>query len=106
MGRLIDADAFIQELKEEIANLYLNALKGTPRMTDDLYNFIDRIENQPTFYDVEKVVEQIESKIKMAERIMVSTPHDELDRIANETAESFIAAYKETIEIVRKGGVE
>ena len=59
MGRLIDADVFIQEITDEITNLRLNGLKGTPRPTSDLYAIIDRIKEQPTAYDVEKVVAEL-----------------------------------------------
>ena len=31
-----------------------------------------------------------------------SPPHDELDQVANDTAEAFIEAYKECEEIIRK----
>lgn len=37
---------------------------------------------------------------------MVPEIHDELDRIANETAESFIEAYKEAIEIIKRVAAE
>lgn len=48
----------------------------------------------------EKIIKKLENKTETAKRIMVPEIHDELDRIANETAESFIEAYKEAIEIV------
>ena len=59
MGRLIDADAFIEDIKTEIVNLALDGLKGTPRPREELYQIIDRINEQPTAYDVEKVIEQL-----------------------------------------------
>ena len=49
-----------------------------------------------------KIIEKLEKKVETAKRIMVPEIHDELDRIANETAESFIEAYKESIEIVKQ----
>ena len=42
--RLIDADAFIEDIKTEIINLYLDGMKGTPRPSSELYDIIDRIE--------------------------------------------------------------
>lgn len=42
--RLIDADAFIEDIKTEIINLYLDRMKGTPRPSSELYDIIDRIE--------------------------------------------------------------
>ena len=50
----------------------------------------------------ENIIEKLEKKVETAKRIMVPEIHDELDRIANETAESFIEAYKESIEIVKQ----
>ena len=46
--RLIDADAFVEEIKVEIMNLYLDGMKGTPRPYSELYDIIDRINEQPT----------------------------------------------------------
>lgn len=46
--RLIDADFFIEDIKTEIINLYLDGLKGTPRSNEELYQIIDRINEQPT----------------------------------------------------------
>ena len=46
--RLIDADAFIEDIKTEIVELWLNGLKGTPQPRDQLYDIINRIGEQPT----------------------------------------------------------
>ena len=43
---------------------------------------------------LEKILEEIEGKIKFAEKIIVKPPCDKLDEIANDTAEAFIEAYK------------
>jgi hypothetical protein len=51
--RLIDADAFIEDIKTEILNLYLDGMKGTPRPRSELYDIIDRIGEQPTVDAVE-----------------------------------------------------
>lgn len=48
MARLIDADAFIEDIKTEAMNLYLDGMKGTPRPRSELYDIIDRIGEQPT----------------------------------------------------------
>ena len=53
--RLIDADAFIEDIKTEIMNLYLDGMKGTPRPRSELYDIIDRIGEQPTVDAVEVV---------------------------------------------------
>ena len=69
-------------------------------------SFQQFIDEQPTAYDVDKVVDKLESKIAFAERVMVKNPHDALDKVANDTAESFIEAYKEAIETIKAGGKE
>ena len=53
--RLIDANAFIEDIKTEIVELWLNGLKGTPQPRDQLYDIINRIDEQPTVDAVEVV---------------------------------------------------
>ena len=48
MARYIDADAFIEDIKTEVMNLFFDGMKGTPRPRKELYDIIDRIEEQPT----------------------------------------------------------
>lgn len=50
---------------------------------------------------LEKILQEIDKKIEVAQKIIVEPPHDELDRVANETAECFIEAYKECQDIIR-----
>lgn len=52
--RLIDANAFSEDLKTEALNLWLDGMKGTPRDYRELYDIIDRIGEQPTI-DAEPV---------------------------------------------------
>lgn len=44
--RLIDADSMIDELRQEIAELMLGGLKGTPPYTSDLKSMIDRLKDE------------------------------------------------------------
>ena len=55
MTEYIDRKVFIEDIKTEIINIHLDGLKGTPRPHDELYEFIDRIKEQPTA-DVAPVV--------------------------------------------------
>ena len=50
---------------------------------------------------LEKILEEINEKIKFAERMMVEKPCDKLDEIANDTAESYISAYEACGETIR-----
>lgn len=44
--RLTDKDIIIEELKQEIVDLTLNGMKGTPQPTDELRHMIDRLEDE------------------------------------------------------------
>lgn len=52
--------------------------------------------------ELEKILEEIEQRKASAEKLIVKPPHDKLDQVANDTAESFIEAYKECQDIIRK----
>ena len=52
---LISREAFIEDINTEIMNLYLDGMKGTPRPYDELYDIIDRINEQPAVDAVEVV---------------------------------------------------
>ena len=56
MGRLIDADKLLEETRKDRDYAEKN---GFLDMYYERQALIDRIESQPTAYDVEKVVEQI-----------------------------------------------
>lgn len=86
--RLIDADM--------LKKYMLNNGKEVER-------FLQYIDEQPTVYNADKVIKKLEEKIEFAGKMLVEKPADKLDEIANNTAEDFIAAYDETIEIVKGG---
>ena len=46
--RLIDADAFREDLKTERENVYYNGILGNQRDPDEIDRFIDRLDEQPT----------------------------------------------------------
>lgn len=86
--RLIDADM--------LKKYMLNNGKKVER-------FLQYIDEQPTVYNADKVIKKLEEKIEFAGKMLVEKPADKLDEIANNTAEDFIAAYDEAIEIVKGG---
>lgn len=51
--------------------------------------------------ELEKILEEIEQRKARAEKLIVKPPHDKLDQVANDTAETFIEAYKECQDIIR-----
>lgn len=80
MSRLIDADALVKDLFEQIP------------LAENVPIFKDIIESQPTAYDVDKVVEQLENERKFWENAY--------DRnLGKEKARS----YEHAIEIVKQG---
>ena len=87
MGRLIDAD----ELKHVIHCAY----------SDDL-EILEKIDEQPTAFDVDKVVEQLKDLKAMYWFSIANTGDKKLD-VAYENVGN---ALDEAIEIVKGGGVE
>ena len=89
MSRLIDADKLIEEIKQEIDMRYMYSPKG----------FINVINNQPTAFDVEKVVEQLEKS-----HFHTDATFDD-DGYCNDDSEE-VVNLNEAIEIVRSGGLD
>lgn len=121
--RLIDADAEIKKIEEEIKRSYKAIDRwGSGRMPgSSLYDIdakvrqiknniadckreIHMLKSYTTAYDPEAIVKKLEDKIEYAGRLMVEKPADKLDEIANNTAEDYIQAYTEAIELVKGGG--
>lgn len=88
MGRLIDAD-----------NLQFNGRNYNKSQMKAILDFID---SQPTAYDPDKVVEQLE---KLKSLVPVNRV---LDDIVNDKPKELgmLIAYEKAIEIVKGGGVD
>lgn len=86
--RLIDADA----LKKDLKSVTLS--NGTLVNTNAVLYLL---EEYPTAYDVDKVVEQLEMKIDNAE-------FDEL--LTSNEKDAYVDAYRRAIEVVKGGGVD
>lgn len=67
---------------------------------------IRMLKSYTTAYNPEAIVKKLEDKIEYAGRLMVEKPADKLDEIANNTAEDYIQAYTEAIELVKGGGTD
>ena len=95
--RLIDADEMIKRLQE---------WDTKDDMDTALFNFaLHRILEQPTAYDVDEVVAQLEKKIQTHEYCI------EYEKKNGTPAEEFqhrmaVEVLNDAIEIVRRGGVE
>ena len=90
MGRLIDADKLLEETRRDRDYARKN---GFLDMYYERQVLIDRIEAQPTAYDVGKVVEQLESLRNTEADYYYASSNDVIDR-------------DDAIEIVKGGGVK
>lgn len=95
--RLIDADEFTKQIAGmAIAN-------GYP--ADKANKMCELIDCQPTAYDVDKVVEQMEELASCEESR--AAEYDEAGKIDRMNIhDGKAAAYKNTIRIIKSGGVE
>lgn len=91
MGRLIDAETLKQELYQQ---WFMDILLTQTSSEDMFYALAQKIDEIPTAYDPEKVVEQLENERKFWENAYDSN-------LGKEKARS----YEHAIEIVKGGGV-
>lgn len=91
MGRLIDADAFLQNL--------INCDIGRK----SLEKVIEAVKKQPTAYDTDEVVEQLKKK---AIPVLDEDEHIIPESNNQECYEIEMVALSDAIKIVRGGGVE
>ena len=90
MARLIDADKLLEETRRDRDYARKN---GFLDMYYERQVLIDRIEAQPTAYDPEKVVEQLESLSNAEADYYYASSNDVIDR-------------DDAIEIVKGGGIK
>ena len=90
MGRLIDADHLLFLL-----NSAIELRKKLHRNTSDLDMMVDAVNDEPTAYDPDKVVEQLENERKFWKNAYDSN-------LGKEKARS----YEHAIEIVKAGGAD
>lgn len=121
--RLIDADAEIKKIEEEIERSYkaIDRWRSGRMPGSSLYDIDEKVrrikrnieycrieikmlKSYTTAYNPEAIVKKLEDKIEYAGKLMVEKPADKLDEIANNTAEDYIQAYTEAIELVKGGG--
>ena len=98
--RLIDADHLLFLL-----NSAIELRKKLHRNTSDLDMMVDAVNDEPTAYDVDKVVERLEKKIQTHERCI------EYEKKNGTITEKFqrrkaVEVLKDAIEIVKGGCVD
>lgn len=99
MGRLIDEGELIKVLEERATN---EAICGYMTAYDVTNSIIDEVNEQPTAYDPDKVVEQLEELKSLVPVNRI------LEDIVNEKPKELgmLIAYRKAIEIVKGGGVD
>ena len=96
MGRLIDADKLLEETRRDRDYARKN---GFLDMYYERQVLIDRIEAQPTAYDPDKVVEQLEKAKEKDTEIA-------LDEAQKERCFWYAQGMNRAIEIVKVGGAD
>ena len=100
MGRLIDAETLKQELYQQ---WFMDILLTQTSSEDMFYALAQKIDQQPTAYDTDKVVEQLEEVLSLADK--------EKERCAREnplqfdSAKGYATGIFNALEIVKAGGV-
>ena len=92
--RLIDADKLIEELT-------IKAVSKDAHIISIANAVVNLVNNQPTAYDIDKVVEELE-EVKMRYFLTIANTGDEKSDFAYENVGN---ALDEAIEIVKQGGV-
>ena len=98
--KLIDADALLEQYNLNDVTKYGNKdaeQQEHSYSTMMLYEIADMIDDAPTAYDPEKVVEELEMKIDNAE-------FDEM--LSRDEKDAYMDAYRRAIEIAKGGGVD
>ena len=99
MSRLIDADALIDGLKECKNN------KGLIEKLVSSFVFevvIPYVEQQPTAYDVDKVVEQLEEELNLADKEKERCARE--NKLQFDSAKSYAYGISIAIDIAKAGG--
>ncbi len=99
--RLIDADEWINFLKKQIED------ENSPgELKDFNYMIIGNIESQPTAYDLENMIKQLEEKRDYCFTEMEKEEREEMDYFSQHIFEEFYnqgKAYNDSLEIIKSG---
>ena len=105
MGRLIDADKLILHLNEyalQEAPFGCNDSENQKEIYETIQECMKAVEEQPTAFDVEKVVALLEEELKLADdekaRCIKENP------IQFDSAKGYAHGIAVAIEIVKRGG--
>lgn len=96
MSDLISRSVLLERLKEYSNNDWNKSLGGT--FSDCVDTCIDYVENAPTAYDVDKVVEQVEAEMRHCEAM--------LKRHNSFSLKTYHKGLSFALDIIRAGGKE
>lgn len=112
MGRLIDADNLIEWIKQQrkevieaqASGMYCRSITSEmfDTMKEDVDVFERKIKAEPTAYDPDKVVEQLEE----VEKIMTSPVNKDCFGEECRASDCTVCLISKAIDIVRGGGVD
>lgn len=105
MGRLIDADKLILHLNDyalQEAPFGRNDSGNQKEIYETIQEFMKAVEEQPTAFDVEKVLEQLEEEREQSYEDFES--YAEEHGVDNDYEDWFFLGLVRAIEIVKRGG--
>ena len=100
MARLIDAEAFLEAMEEYAEYSSFDHYKEEPSINISFETLEEIVAEQPTAYDVDAVVEELEKK-REESRGLIGKPHMDYGTLCGCYGALFYS-----IEIVKAGGVE
>ena len=103
MGRLIDADVLLEAMEEYIEYDTFDNYKEEPIINISFETLEEIVEEQPTVYDVEKVVAELEEHLLVVE---LEDEHIVPESDVEEYFELNVIAMNDAIEIVKRGGAK
>ena len=105
MSDYISKSAFIEDIKSEIVNIAMNGLKGTPRSREELYQLIERIEEQPTVDEKEIIRKPLERIVERLEEKLSNTNFEKATQECNESyVDGLSMGYADVIGIIKEEG--
>ena len=91
MSRLIDADKLIEDLKEYVENIKNIRDDGKCFLTEE--NVLSIIKEQPTAFDIDKVVEQLDKESQLIKPVGWTYRYE-------------VILTRSVLEIVKAGGID
>lgn len=91
--------------RSELIKFFKEHIRTTEDFREIIINIIPTIKNQPTAYDIDKVVEELKETMQDLSVIEILS-HIDFDSTIQSGLDSFLKAYNsELLRIVRQGGV-